>query len=204
MKISDLVALISLLISCFSLLISAFNAYWTLLRKPKYVSPSIRWIAFGLLPPDNTLVINFPITITNVGSQTGVIDSFYVELTNSVTLQAERFYASQEGKITPQQPIYIGWDRPIPVSLKAGESDVKNYIFYPDSLDFNHTKGPYMISLYAYLNGNKKPIWLFDQALDFKDVLRPRPDQNFMPCMYSFNLYPKKILVVSHYGTLPE
>lgn len=52
-----------------SLLISLFTAYWNILRGAKFVSPPLRWIVFGRLPESHTLVINFPITLTNVGTR---------------------------------------------------------------------------------------------------------------------------------------
>lgn len=202
MKTSDLLALTSLLIS-------GFTAYWTLLRGPKYISPPLRYIAFGLIPVSNTvlgsistLVINFPIAMTNVGGQTGVIDSFYFELTNLATLQAERFYAWQEGKLATGQGFSLSrQDTPTPVSLRAGESVVKHYIFISDSLDFRYTRGSYKISVYAYLNSEKKPIKLSKQELEIETVLEPNSNPNIMPYVYSYNLFPKKILKLSNYGT---
>lgn len=76
-----------------SLLISLLTAYWNILRGPKCVSPPLRWITLGLLPKSHTLIINFPVAITNIGSRTGVIDSFYMDFTNLSTLRVERFYA---------------------------------------------------------------------------------------------------------------
>lgn len=110
-----------------SLLISLLTAYWNILRGPKYVSPPLRWIVFGLLPEAHTLIINFPVAITNIGSRTGVVDSLYIDFTNFLTRKSERFYAWQEGVLVGQDFKGFGVERPTPVSLKAGES-VSNII----------------------------------------------------------------------------
>lgn len=90
---------------------------------------------------------------------------------------------------------------PTPVSLKAGESVVKYYIFFPDSLDFMYTCGDYEISLHAYLSGQKKPIKLYEQKLEIDSVIEPSQLPNTISLIFSYNLIPKKILKVSSYGT---
>lgn len=183
-----------------SLLISLFTAYWNILRGSKFVSPPLRWIVFGLLPGDNTLVINFPVAITNIGSSTGVIDSFYINLNEVATGRTERFYAWQEGKLIGQEFKGFGMEMPTPISLKAGESTVKYYTFLPDSLDFMYECGIYKLSLHAYLSGCRKAITLYEQRLEIDSVLQPSPYSNAIPIIFSYNLIPKKILKVSNYG----
>jgi hypothetical protein len=184
-----------------SLLISLLTAYWNLLRGAKFVSPRLRWIAFGLLPESSTLVINFPIAITNIGSRTGVIDSFYIDFTNLSTSQVEKFYAWQESILIGQEFKGFGAEIPTPVALKAGESLVKYYIFSPDSLDFMYTCGLYKISLHAYVNDCKKPVKLYEQKLDIDSVLEPSLLPNTIPLIFSYKLLPTEILKVSNYGT---
>jgi hypothetical protein len=187
-------------ISVTSLSISLLTAYWNILRGAKYVSPPLRWVVFGLLPGSNTLVINFPVAVTNTGSSTGVIDSFYIDLTNLSTRKVERFYAWQEGKLIGQEFKGFGIEMPTPVSLKAGESVVKYYTFFPDSLNFMYTVGVYRISLHAYLSGGKRSFKLYEQKLEIESMLQPSPYQNAMPIIFSYNLLPKKMLKVSNYG----
>lgn len=187
-------------LSISSLIISAFTLYWNILRGVHYVSPPLRWIIFGLLPQSNTLVINFPIAITNIGSCSGVIDSFYIELMELSTSKTERFYAYHEGKITGQELNGFGMEVPMPVSLKAGESTVKHYTFVPSSPGYVYTCGLHKLSLYAYPSGNKKIIKLYQQILDIESVLEPQPYQNIIPIIWSYNLFPKKILKISNYG----
>jgi hypothetical protein len=184
-----------------SLLISLFTAYWNILRGAKFVSPPLRWIVFGRLPESHTLVINFPITLTNVGSRTGVIDSFYIEFTNLSTRKIERFYAWQESILIGENFKGFGAEMPTPVALKSGESIVKYYIFFPDSLDFMYTCGLYKISLHAYVNGRNKSVKLYEQKLDIDSVLELSPFSNTIPLIFSFKLLPTKILKVSNYGT---
>lgn len=184
-----------------SLLISVMTAYWNILRGSKYVSPPLRSIVFGLLPESHTLVINFPVAITNIGNRTGVIDSFYIDFTNLVTRKVGRFYAWQESILIGQQFKGFGIEIPTPVPLKAGESIVKYYIFLPDCLDFMYTCGVYKLSLYAYVNGRKKPIKLYQQKLEIDTVLEPSQYPNTIPLIFSYNLFPKETLKVSSYGT---
>lgn len=184
-----------------SLLISLLTAYWNILRGAKFVSPPLRWIVFGRLPESHTLVINFPIAITNIGSLTGVIDAFYVEFTNLSARQIERFYAWQESILIGQDFKGFGAEMPTPVALKTGESIVKYYIFFPDSLDFMYTPGLHQISLYAYVNGSNKPVKLYEQKLDIDSVLDPSSLPNTIPLLLSYKLLPTKILKVSNYGT---
>ncbi len=189
------------LASVTSLIISILTAYWNILRGAKYVSPPLRQIILALLPPSNTVVINFPIAITNTGSCSGVIDSFYVELSNLSTSKSERFYAWQEGMLQALKGVSgFGAEIPNPVSLKAGESTVRYYTFVPDSPDFMYTLGRYRLSLYACLGGRKKALKLYEQLLDIESVLQPQTHQRLIPVISSFNLLPKKILKVSNYG----
>jgi len=185
-----------------SLLISLLTAYWNILRGTKFVSPSLRWIAFGRLPDrTNTLVINFPISITNIGGRTGVIDSFYIEFMNLSTLQTEIFYSWQESILIGQEFKGFGAEMPTPIALKAGESIVKYYIFLPDSLDFMYECGHHKISLYAYVNGYRKPVKLYEQKLEIESILAPSSLPNTIPLLFSYKLLPTKILKVSNYGT---
>ncbi|MGI2908285.1 hypothetical protein [Tolypothrix sp. VBCCA 56010] len=184
-----------------SLLISLLTAYWNILRGAKFVSPPLRSIVFGRLPESHTLVINFPIVITNIGGRTGVIDTFYVEFKNPSARQIERFYAWQESNLFGQDFKGFGAEIPTPVALKAGESIVKYNIFFPDSLDFMYTCGLHKISLYAYVNGSKKRVKLYEQKLDIDSVLDPSSLPNNIPLLFSYKLFPTKILKVSNYGT---
>jgi len=185
-----------------SLLISLLTAYWNILRGTKFVSPSLRWIAFGRLPDrTNTLVINFPISITNIGGRTGVIDSFYIEFMNLSTLQTEIFYSWQESILIGQEFKGFGAEMPTPIALKAGESIVKYYIFFPDSLNFMYECGHHKISLYAYVNGYRKPVKLYEQKLEIESILAPSSLPNTIPLLFSYKLLPTKILKVSNYGT---
>ena len=182
-----------------SLLISLLTAYWNILRSAKFVSPPLRWIAFARLPESHTLVINFPISITNIGGRTGVIDSLYIELMNLSTCQIERFYCLQEGLIS-QDFKGFGTEISTPIALKAGEGIVKYYVFWPHSLDFMYECGLYKISLYAYVNSYKKPVKLYEQKLEIESILEPSPLLNIIPFLYSFQLFPTEILKVSTYG----
>jgi hypothetical protein len=184
-----------------SLLISLITAYWNILRGANFISPRLRWIVFARLPERHTLVINFPVAITNVGSRTGVIDSFYIELKNPSNNQIEKFYAWQESILIGHDFKGFGVAMPTPIALKAGESIVKYYIFFPDSLDFMYTCGLYQISLYAYLSGSKKPIKLYEQKLEIDSVLEPSPFPNTISLIFSYKLLPTNILKVSNYGT---
>ena len=187
------------LIASTSLLISLFTAYWNILRGAKFVSPPLRWIAFGRLP-NHTLLINFPIAITNTGSITGVIDAFYIELTNLSNRQTERFYAWRENILVGQEFNYSQAEIPTPIALKSGESVVKYYVFYPNSLNFMYVCGLHKISLYAYVNPSEKPVKLYDQKLDIDSVLNPSSLPNEISLLFSYNLIPTKILRVSNYG----
>lgn len=184
-----------------SLLISLVTAYWNILRGVKFVSPPLRWIVFGRLPEANTLVINFPISITNIAGRTGVIDSFYIEFMNLSTLQTETFYSWQERILIDQEFKGFGVEIPTPIALKAGESIVKYYIFFPDSLEFMYECGLHKISLYAYINGYKKPVKLYEQKLEIDSILAPSSLPNTVPLLFSYKLLPTKILKVSNYGT---
>lgn len=184
-----------------SLCISLFTAYWNILRGAKLVSPPLRWIALGRMPETHTLVINFPISITNVGSRTGVVDSFYVDFSSLSTRKFERFYAWQEGILIGQNFKGFGEEIPTPVALKAGESIVKYYIFCPDTLDFMYECGLYKISLYAYVNGGRKPVKLYEQQLEIDSVVEPSSMPNTISLIFSFKLLPTKVLTVSNYGT---
>ncbi|MEH2365997.1 hypothetical protein [Nostoc sp.] len=184
-----------------SLAISLFTAYWNILRSAKFVSPPLRWIVFGHLQEPSSLIINFPIAITNIGSRTGVIDSFYIEFTNLLTQQVERFYAWQESILIGQTFKGFGAEIPTPTALKSGESIIKYYIFFPDSVDFMYICGLHKISLYAYVNGRKQPVMLYEQKLDIDNVLEPSPFPNTISLLYSYKLLPTKILKVSNYGS---
>ncbi|MBH8574559.1 hypothetical protein I8752_16315 [Nostocaceae cyanobacterium CENA369] len=184
-----------------SLLISLFTAYWNIMRGAKFVSPPFRWIVFGRLPESHTLIINFPIAITNIGSRTGVIDAFYIEFTNLSTLKNERFYAWQESILIGQNFKGFGMEMPTPIALKSGESIVIYYVFFPDSLDFMYTCGLHKISLHAYINGCKKPIKFYEQKLDIDSVLEPSLLSDTISLLYSYKLIPTNILRVSNYGT---
>lgn len=184
-----------------SLLISLLTAYWNILRGAKFVSPPLRWIALGRMPEAHTLVINFPVSITNIGGQTGVIDSFYIELSNLSSRECERFYAWQEGILIGQNFIGFGAEIPAPIALKNGESIVKYYIFCPDNLDFMYECGLYKISLCAYVNGSDKPIKLYEQQLEFESIVEPSLLPNMVSVIFSYKLFPTKVLKVSNYGT---
>jgi hypothetical protein len=147
-------------IAVISLFISVLTAYWNIFRGFRFRTPSLRWIAFFRLP-DNTIIINFPISITNIGGRTGVIDSFYFDFTNLSTLQTERFYSWQETILVGQEFKGFTAQIPMPIALKAGESTVKYYVFTPDSLDFGYECGQYRLTLYAYINGYRKPKELY-------------------------------------------
>lgn len=93
---SEFISGLSLVVSLASFAASGITIYLNFFRKPKYVSPPIRWIAFGLWHNgnnENTLLINIPIVATNIGGNTGVIDSFYIDLISLSTQEKERFYA---------------------------------------------------------------------------------------------------------------
>ncbi|WP_138506767.1 hypothetical protein [Nostoc sp. PA-18-2419] len=182
-----------------SLLISLFTAYWNILRGAKFVSPPLRWITFGRLP-NQVLIINFPISITNIGSLTGVIDAFYIEFRNLSSRQSQKFYAWKESILVGQEFNYSQPEIPTPIALKSGESVVKYYVFYPDSLDFMYACGLHTISLYAYVNNSQKPVKLYDKKLDIDSVLNPSSFSNEIPLLFSYNLIPTKILRVSNYG----
>ncbi len=184
-----------------SLLISFLTAYWNILRGAKFVSPPLRWIALGRMPETHTLVINFPISITNVGGRTGVIDSFYVDFSSLSTHKSERFYAWQEGILVGQNFKGFGAEIPAPVALKAGESVVKYYVFSPDTLNFMYECGFYKISLYAYVNGGGKPVKLYEQQLEIDSVVEPSSIPNTISLIFSYKLLPTKVLKVSNYGT---
>lgn len=188
-------------ISIIALLISVFTFYRNVLRGPRYVSPPMRWLALGFIPGSTTLVVNFPIAITNIGSQTGVVDSFYIELINLISKKTEKFYAWQEGILTDPNFKGFGLEMPTPVALKAGEGAVKHYIFSPDSLEFMYVPGTYKIIVYAYLDNKKRPIKLSQQELEIVDILEPSPIPNTIALLFSYNLFPKKVLKISSYGT---
>ncbi len=183
-----------------SLVISLITAYWNILRSAKFISPPLRWIVFGHLQEHSSLIINFPIAITNIGGRIGVIDSFYIEFTNLSTHQVEKFYAWQENILIGQTFKGFGAEIPTPIALKAGESIIKYYIFYPDSVNFMYVCGLHKVSLYAYVNGRKQPVKLYEQKLDIESVLEPSPFPNTISLLYSYKLFPTKILKVSNYG----
>lgn len=183
-----------------SLAISLITAYWNILRSAKFVSPPLRWIVLGHLQEPSCLIINFPIAITNIGSRTGVIDSFYIEFTNLSTHQVERFYAWQESILIGQAFKGFGEEIPTPIALKSGESIIKYYIFFPDSVGYMYTCGLHKVSLYAYVNGRKQPVKLYEQKLDIDSILEPSSFANTISLLYSYKLIPTKILKVSNYG----
>ncbi|MFN6477067.1 hypothetical protein [Nostoc sp. DedQUE07] len=187
------------LIASTSLLISLFTAYWNILRGAKFVSPPLRWITFGRLP-NHTLLINFPISITNIGSITGVIDAFYIEFTNLSNHKYERFYAWKESILIGQEFNYSQPEIPTPIALRSGESVVKYYVFHPDSLDFMYECGLHKISLYACINPSQKSVKLYEQNLNIDSVLNPSTLPNEISLLFSYNLIPTKILRVSNYG----
>ncbi|MEH2203007.1 MAG: hypothetical protein V7K53_02845 [Nostoc sp.] len=190
-------------IAATSLLISLFTAYWNIWRGAKFVSPPLRWITFGRLP-NHTLLINFPIAIINIGSRTGVIDAFYIELTNLSTHKIERFYAWKQSILVGQPFNYNQVEIPEIISLKPGESVVKYYVFHPDTLDFMYECGLHKISLYAYVNPSQKPVKLYEQKLDIDSVLNPSSLPNEISLLFSYHLIPIKILKVSNYGVEPS
>jgi len=183
-----------------SLLFSLWTFYWNVLRGANFVAPPLRWIAFGRLSESNTLVINFPVSITNVGGRTGVIDSFYIEFVNLSTHQTEKFYSWQETILIGTEFKGFGLEMPMPISLKAGESIVKHYVFYPDSLEFMYECGLFRLSLYAYVNGYKNPVKLYERELEIESILAPSPVPGEISLMFSYKLFPTKILKVSDYG----
>ena len=184
-----------------SLFISFLTAYWNIFRGAKFVSPPLRWIVLGRMPEAHTLVINFPISITNVGRRTGVIDSFYIDFLNLSTRKSERFYAWQEGILIGQNFKGFGAEIPTPIALKAGESIVKYYVFSPDNLNFMYECGLYKTSLYAYINGGKKSIKLYEQQLEIDSIVEPSSVPNTISLIFSYKLLPTKVLKVSNYGT---
>lgn len=60
--------------------------------------------------------------------------------------------------------------------------------------------GLHKVSLYAYVNGRKQPVKLYEQKLDIESVLEPSPFPNTISLLYSYKLFPTKILKVSNYG----
>lgn len=164
----------------------------------RFISPPLRQILLARITQSHTLFINFPVSITNIGSQTGVIDSLYIELTNLSTRQTEKFYSWKEGSIYDSLSEELE-NLPKPIALKAGEGIVRFYTFCPHSLDFMYECGLYTISLYAYVNG--KPIKLYKQKLQFDSIVVPNsPDQ--ISSLHSYMLFPMKIFRVSDYGNI--
>jgi hypothetical protein len=190
--------------SLLSLLISLLSAYWNILRRAKFISLPFREIRFAPITQSSSLVINFPISITNIGGQIGVIDSLYIELTNLSTCQTEKFYCWKEGTfdslltmININPSIYRRLEIiPNPIALKNGESTANYYTFAPHSVDFIYECGLHTISLYAYINGRRKPIKLYTRKLEIDSIVAP----NFM--IHSYMLLPTEILLVSTYGNI--
>jgi hypothetical protein len=54
--------------------------------------------------------------------------------------------------------------------------------------------GLYKTSLYAYINGCKKPIKLYEQQLEIDSIVEPSS------LIFSYKLFPTKVLKVSSYG----
>jgi hypothetical protein len=203
MELKEYIGVVSLLISCASLSISAFNAYWGLLRGPKYIGPPLRWIAFGRLPESGILIINFPVTVTNIGSRTGVIDAFSMELLNARTNEKQTFYAWQDKNLLSDDFTGFKPDIPSPCVLKPGESLIRHYIFFPNSTDFMYTPDVHSVSLYVH-TGYEKRMKLYEQEIEIKDVVEPISLPNQVSLIYSFNLFPKQRFIVSNYGTSPS
>jgi hypothetical protein len=201
MEIRDYITGGSFVVSITSLIIST---YWNILRGAKYLSPPIRLVVFGLLPIKNIPIINLPITITNTGGNTGVIDSFYIDIISLSNNKKERFYAWQEGKLI--EPNFQGFkqDIPTPVSLKPGESILKYYIFYPDSQQATYSKGLYKLVVYALCGSGRKPIKLSEQKLEILEVVEPSKIDGVIPIIFSFNLCYKEVLQVSTFGNFTK
>lgn len=189
-----------------SFIVSIATFYWNTLRGAKYISPPVRWIRFALLREENkiTPIVDLPITITNIGGRSGVIDSFCFDLINLSNQKMERFYAWQEGRLEESVQRGFGIDIPTPISIKPNESIVRHYIFYPDSPQPIYEKGFYKIKIYAAPSNQRKLIKLSEQKLNILDVLEPVENPNIIPMIFSFNLFPKKVLIVSNYGRDPK
>jgi hypothetical protein len=184
-----------------SFLISVLTAYWNILRGAKFISPPLRQILFARIGQSQNLVVNFPVSITNTGNRTGVIDSLYLELMNLSTRQVEKFYSWQEGGIGAlfTQPFWENIAKPI--TLKSGESIVNFYTFFPDSPDFIYECGLHTISLYAYINGYRKPIKLYNRKLEIDSIPAPNSPTE-ISMLSSYKLLPTEILKVSDYGNI--
>lgn len=187
-------------ISIASLTISILTAYWNILRGSKFRSPPLRFIVLARWPGSNTCILNFPVSLTNIGGRTGVIDSLYADFINLPTRHTERFYCWQEALLVRQDFKGVNAEVPTPIALKAGESVVKNYIFFPDSLDFMYERGRYKLILYANVSGYRKPIKLYEQMLDIKSIVAPSSHPDEIPFIWSYKLSPTEILEVSDYG----
>lgn len=194
LEIRDFVSGASLLVSGTSLLVSLFTAYWNILRGAKLVSSPFRWVALTRIHQTHTLIINFPISITNIGSQTGIIDCFYIDFLNLLTHDIQRFYAWQEGPLVGQNAKEFREEIPVPIALKAGESIIKYYSFCPHNLNFMYECGLHKISLYAYLNSGKKPVKLYERQLEIESIVEPGAT------IYSYKLLPTDVLKVSNYN----
>lgn len=205
LELRDIFYLISLIISAISLFISG---YWNSLRGAEFITVAPRFVIY-LYVTDKQDFLILPITIANVGSQIGVVDSLYLKITKSVYEHEPIFYAVSDGegleeffKHIPLTdiPYAIPFtepslrDLPRPFVLKPGESQTK-YLSFIAPIDWDLSLSIKKLTVYGNISGKKRPQKILEQEFKIQNL------PTITSYAQGFNLVPNQTLIL---GRFPE